>query len=644
MTPLMAVRVGSVFDVRRLSLLHVLSYDLRVMPKESDRSIRTLTQEFLQQSIIAGARRVIAHRNHLDRINVFPVPDRDTGTNLAQTMSAIVDGLRQPLPSLAAVSSSVATSALMGAQGNSGVIFAQFFQGLREELSDSVTVSVQRFAAALRRASARAREALAQPREGTILTVISDVAEHLSRHAERLPDFRAFLDEGLCVARQSLAETTGRLAVLKQAGVVDAGALGFVHFLEGVRDFFHRGSKEEPLPQQTDALPAAPLRPVPQELSFRYCVEALVLGEHLPHRDVIEQLATLGDSVVVAGTSTEIHAHVHSNVPAYVLEALAQFGDVQRPKVEDMLASIATTPVASTRSGIALVTDSACDLPIEILTKRKVHVVPVRLAFGDTVLRDRVDITPREFYERLTKASVFPKTSQPRPMDFLALYRHLAQHHEGIVSVHLSAEVSGTAQGAQTAARQVTEETGIPIEIVDSRSAAAAEGLTVWAASEAIEAACSLADCAAIAREAARSAQVYVFVPSVEYFVRGGRLSPLKGRLARLLHLSPVLTVEDGRIVPAGKSFSTHAAQQRVLRKSLRHARKMDRPAFVVSHSAAPALAAMYRTQLLLKVPNASVWVTDTAPAIGSHAGPGGAAIAVVDAALVDRLIETRNG
>jgi DegV family protein with EDD domain len=615
------------------------------MTQSRDRSIRILTRAFLQQSVIAGARRVITHRDHLDRINVFPVPDHDTGTNLALTMAAIVDGLRRPLPSLDAVSSTIASSALTGAQGNSGVIFAQFFQGLREGFSDSVQVSVQRFAEALRRASTRAREALAQPREGTILTVISDVADHLSRHAERLPDFRALLDEGLRVAKQSLTETTNRLAVLKQAGVVDAGALGFVHFLEGIRDFFSRGgAAEEAPPPMTNEPSERPPSPVPQRLDFRYCVEAVVRGERIPQREVIERLSTLGDSVVVAGTDTEIHAHVHSNVPAYVLALLAGYGEVGTPKVEDMLVAVADQPTTQERSGIALVTDSACDLPMEILTERRVHVVPVRLAFGDEVLLDRVDITPAEFYARLTVSPVFPKTSQPRPIDFLTLYKHLAQTYEGIVSVHLSTEVSGTWQSAQTAARQVSEGIGVPIEVVDCRSASAAEGLVVWAASRAIEARCTLADCAEIARETAQRTYVYVYVPTVEYFVRGGRLSPMAGRLAKLLHLCPVLSVEDGRIVPAGKALGTRAAQQRVLNAILRHARGMDRPTFVVSQSAAPQLAEEYRVQLLLKAGDACVWSTDTAPAIGSHAGPGAAAIAVTDASLIDRAIEMRNG
>ena len=611
------------------------------MSCSSDRFVRTLTREFLQQSVVAGARRVIAHRDHLDRINVFPVPDRDTGTNLALTMNAIVKGLQQPLPSLAAVSSSIATSALNGAQGNSGVIFAQFFQGLREGFSDSVQVSVRRFTEALRRASTRAREALAQPREGTILTVINDVAEHLSRHAERLPDFKTLLDEGLRVAKDSLAETTGRLAALRQAGVVDAGALGFVHFLEGIRDFFCRGAEiGSGGPPATDKPSGPPPSPAPQRLDFRYCVEAVIRGERIPQREVIERLTHLGDSVAVAGADNEFHAHVHSNVPAYVLETLAGYGELRSPKVEDMLVAVASEPTTQARNGIALVTDSACDLPMEILVERRVHIVPVRLAFGDEVLLDRVDITPTQFYARLETSPVFPKTSQPRPADFLTIYRHLTQTYEAIVSVHLSAGLSGTWQSAQTAARQVTDETGVPIEVIDCRSASAAEGLVVWATSQAIEAGCTFAECTRIARETAQRTRVYVYVPTVEYFVRGGRLSPLKGRLVDLLHLRPILMSKDGGLSTAGKAFGARAAQRRVVQEVLRQAREMDRPTFVVSQSAAPKLAEQYREQLLLRARDAFVWVTDTAPAIGSHAGPGGAAIAVTDAALVDRSIE----
>ena len=604
---------------------------------------RVLNPESLRELIIAGARRVIAHREYLDLINVFPVPDKDTGTNLALTMRAILDGLQQPLPSLAAVSSTVATSALTGAQGNSGVIFAQFFQGLREEISDSVQLSMQRFAQAVRCAATRAREALAQPCEGTILTVISDVAEHLGRQADRLPDFRALLDEAVAVARRSLERTTDQLAVLKKAGVVDAGALGFVHFLEGIRDFFHFGSQDDVSAELSEDEQIEVPKSVSIQVSFRYCTEAVVWGEDIDRKEVIKKLATLGDSVVVAGDREEIHAHVHSNAPAYVLELLSHYGTISTQKVEDMLAGIkmpedGASP--SERTGIALVTDSVCDLPMQFLTQEQIHVVPVRVVFGEEPLLDRVDITPTQFYQRLQTLEEFPKTSQPKPADFLTLYRHLASTNSSILSIHVSAGVSGTWQSATLAAKQVSNEAGVPIAVIDSRSASGAEGLVVWATTRAVKAGLSAAQCTAVANHAAQNSDIFVYVPSVEYFVRGGRLSPLQGRIAKLLSLLPVLTMKDGNLAPAAKVIGRRSARKRVLYSVLKVARGMQRPLFVISHSAALDLAEQARSDVLRRFPGSNVWITDTAPAIGSHAGPGGLAVSVLDAGLIEERIQ----
>jgi len=612
------------------------------MPSVENTETRILNKECLRELIIAGARRVIAHREHLDRINVFPVPDKDTGTNLALTMRAIIEGLQQPMPSLAAVSSTVAASALTGAQGNSGVIFAQFFQGMREEISDSVQLSMQRFAQALRCAATRAREALAQPREGTILTVISDVAEHLSRQADRMPDFRALLDEGLAMARRSLEKTTDQLAELKKAGVVDAGALGFVHFLEGIRDFLYFGARDDASMELSEDEKTDAPKPAPVQVSFRYCTEAVVWGEDINRKDVIEKLSTLGDSVVVAGNSEEIHAHVHTNAPAYVLELLSQYGTLATQKVEDMLASIEMFEVAanpSERKGIALVTDSVCDLPMQFLTQEKIHVVPVRVVFGEEPLLDRVDITPTQFYQRLQTAEEFPKTSQPKPADFLVLYRHLANTCSSILSIHLSAEVSGTWQSANVAARQVSNDSGVPIAVIDSRSASAAEGLVVWAAAQAVKAGLSAAQCTAIANHAAQNTDIFVYVPSVEYFVRGGRLTSLQGRIAKLLHMLPVLTIRDGNLAPAAKVIGRQSARKRVLRNLLKAAQGFHSPMFVISHSAALDLAEQARSDVLRRFPGSNVWITDTAPAIGSHSGPGGFAVAVLNAGSIEERI-----
>ncbi len=607
--------------------------------KASD-SVPVLSRETLRECVLAGARRVIAHRDHLNEINVFPVPDRDTGTNLAVTMRAIIAGLGQPLPSVGAVGTTLAATALAGAQGNSGVILAQFFQGLHEGIGDGMHVTVERFAAAMRHAAARARAALAQPREGTILTVMSEVADQLVACCkDRAQDFRALLDEGLRAARRSLAETPQRLAVLRDAGVVDAGALGFVHFLEGIRDhLFHEA--EEEVAAAPEAPPDVPrVSTLDEPLDFRYCTEAVLRGTSLDRAHLLERLSALGDSAVVAGTEAVLHAHVHTNVPALVLESMADVGTLESEKIDDMWTSLGELAPRTERSGTAIVTDSVCDLPVELVVARRIHVVPFRVAFGDDVYVDGVHLTPRAFAARLERASSLPTTSQPSPADFETLYRLLSQRSASIVSLHISAAVSGTIDSAMRAARKITEATGVSIEVVDTRTASAGEACVVWAAARAADCGLDATACSRVARVAADACSLFVYVPSVRYFVLGGRLTALEGRIARWLRLLPVLTLREGRVVPAGKVFGQRRGVRSVLRRISDAASRAADPLFVISHSEAPELAAEYERALRRRWPLARILIGHAGPALSSHSGPGGAVVATLDVAAVDRAI-----
>lgn len=611
-----------------------------VVAKKSGGEIRYLSGERLRQAVIAGAHRVIANKDYLDLINVFPVPDSDTGSNLAATMRAVLRALRRPQPSFAAVSETIASSALAGARGNSGVIMAQFLQGLHEGTSDQLRVSVAKFVAAAKRAATSAREALAAPQEGTILTVMSDFVDHVTFQAGRLGDFIPLMEGGVRAARRSLAETTNQLAVLRKAGVVDAGALGFVNFLEGILDYFKRGTVAVKVVEQEPKQASAPVRDAPtQRIDFRYCTEAVVVGDRIDRAALKSRLTSLGDSIVVAGTEREVHVHLHSNVPAYVLETLAELGKIRSHRAEDMLAQVEGAPGEVDRSGVAVVTDSVCDLPLSFLTAERIHVVPVQVAFGEEEeYRDRVEITPKQFYAKLARSQILPKTSQPSPAEFLRVYRYLARYCAGILSIHVSSEVSGTYQVALTAARTVSNETGVPIEVIDSRSASGAQGLVVWAAARAVAAGLSLAACRRLSGEAAASTDIFVFVPTVEYFVRGGRLSPVQGRIAEWLHLKPILTVKEGTIAVAGKAIGQRRAMRKTLCLATERAEKMDAPTFILAHSDAVELATHYAKSLRHRFPRSLVMVTNATPALGAHAGPGGTAIAVLDAAPIGRM------
>lgn len=200
----------------------------------------------LHRAIVAGIREVIARQDYLNKINVFPVPDRDTGTNLALTMNAIIEGTYTFYkPEINQLLEQVADSALNGARGNSGAIFAQFFQGFSEGAHDThKQMTTRNFVSAIATGVNFAHRALSQPQEGTILTVMRDFSDELTRQQLTNDDidFVTLFERGLKVAQTSLEKTTKQLKSLRKAGVVDAGAQGLVDFLNGIYQFMLNGA------------------------------------------------------------------------------------------------------------------------------------------------------------------------------------------------------------------------------------------------------------------------------------------------------------------------------------------------------------------------------------------------------------------
>ncbi|WP_309542073.1 DAK2 domain-containing protein [Nitratidesulfovibrio liaohensis] len=307
----------------------------------------------------AAARRLIEKHGHLNAINVFPVPDGDTGSNMAGTMKSIVASTSAtPESSIGRMSSIVAESALMGARGNSGVILAQFLAGFSEGVKDLSRVSPRDFAEAASLAARRAVEAIAHPKEGTILTVIRDWAEHLRENCHSYKDFHHLLYDSLDRARQSVQETREKLAALKAADVVDAGGLGFVYLLEGIAEFTERGTINRPgkaagAADTTGAASAhgddeaasatlgeAQERVAVEELTYGYCTECLIRSEAaspIDREELRVRLEELGDSIVVAGAGAVTRIHVHTDTPDTVFAIAAEYGEVSHHKAEDML-------------------------------------------------------------------------------------------------------------------------------------------------------------------------------------------------------------------------------------------------------------------------------------------------------------------
>ncbi|MDZ7794617.1 MAG: DAK2 domain-containing protein [Spirochaetia bacterium] len=201
----------------------------------------------LKRALIAAGRRVQIYREQLNSINVFPVADSDTGTNMGSTLTAMTRGIIDSSDSsLAAVSRSAADYALSGARGNSGTILSQFFYGLTKGIEDRSRINTRAFSEIVRRAVDYTYEALSEPVEGTILTVLRVWSEKLVETSKKTADFAQLFTESLSYAKEALLDTRRRLPSLRKAKVVDAGALGFVYMIEGIVKFYRKWKDTRP--------------------------------------------------------------------------------------------------------------------------------------------------------------------------------------------------------------------------------------------------------------------------------------------------------------------------------------------------------------------------------------------------------------
>ena len=276
-----------------------------------------------------------ANRRRIDDLNVYPVPDGDTGTNLTLTARSIVEALdASRAADRAALAKELTRAALMGARGNSGVIFSQIVRGAAEALGETGAIDAARLRRALRGASDAAYRAVRRPVEGTMLTVIRELAEEAEEGRNRALDVAALLRTLVTRGEDALARTPDQLAVLKEAGVVDAGGAGLLEILRGIAAAVTGEALPDAPPEETHE---AGLDAIHQELSeFRYCTVFVVEGEDLDAAALEAGLEQLGDSLLVVGDPAALKVHVHTDDPGAALALATRVGTIEGVEIANM--------------------------------------------------------------------------------------------------------------------------------------------------------------------------------------------------------------------------------------------------------------------------------------------------------------------
>lgn len=578
----------------------------------------------LRNAFLAGIANVLKHRDHINKINVFPVPDGDTGTNLAFTLNEIRGALAVVPKSLPELLETIANAALDGARGNSGAIMAQYFQGLSDSSQSYQVLDAKRLAMVSSAAAQSAWSAMTHPVPGTLPTVLEDFAEELSNRAnEGVEDIRALLHLGLKRAKKSLADTPKKLAVLKDAGVVDAGGQGFVDFLEGVWQFVRSGQvPEAPTPQQSTAASAHAAADVHAHTSaperHRFCTECLIDGETLDVPSLRAELEALdASSLVVAGSVKRARVHIHTDAPGDVFRICGNYGELKQQKADDMTKQHA---LMNQQGQVAIVTDSAADLPAEEIDRLGIHVVPVRLNFGDEEFLDKLTITPSEFYERVSQSTLKPQTSQPPASAFTRQFELLTSHGLNVLAMQVSGRLSGTLQAAKTASRHDPEH----IEVFDTQTAACGQALLVLFAAEAAAKGWETTAIVSKLKELRSSVSTFALVRDLSWGVRGGRVKPWMDKVSKKLGIHLILTPKEGVLKPCSVVRAGPKALTRYANFLLKRMAKARTYRVIISHNNARNDALALRDALLRGHPNvAACWVEEASPAVGAHAGPG---------------------
>src|SRR5512133_1926531 len=512
----------------------------------------------LYYTFIAGARKVIEHQVELNKINVFPVNDGDTGTNLASTIRAVVDSLH-PHRSYKITADRIAETTLVNARGNSGIIFAQFLYGMSMETGDFKTITIRQFAESIKNSIRYIYEAVANPVEGTMLTVIKDWANYIYDNRNRITDFNQLFLGSMDILYRSLIETKSKLAVLTKANVVDAGGRGFVFFVEGIIDFItNRNLKDLIQVKAETALFEKLEESIPEKVDFRYCTEALIKNSSIDKKSLMPVLEKYGNSIVVAGSDKMRRLHIHTNNPSGLFSELRNTGTLAFQKADDMVRQ--SQVVYDRKWKIALVTDSTCDLAQDLIDTYQINMLPININFGENHYLDKITIQPEQFYTLLKENKDYPKSSQVNEKSFTNLYSHLASHYDSIIAIHLSDKLSGTFNSSQKAAKAISKEFNKPISVINSKNLSGALGLVVLRTAQAIEAGYTHDQIVRMAEDWTSHIRIFVSVKSIKYLVRGGRVSAVRGLIARMLNINPIVSIdESGKAIVFDKSFNQKA-------------------------------------------------------------------------------------
>lgn len=499
---------------------------------------------------VSGADLVIKNKEKLNRINIFPVADGDTGSNLEATLKSAIEFAKVD-KSFSQTTLSMAEAIVSGARGNSGIIFAQYIMGLAEESGERESLHMNDFININILSSKKLYKAVSRPVEGTILTVIRVWSEYLENHREEFETFEDMFEQSMEAAYCALRNTTSQLDILRKHNLVDSGGSGFVYFLEGIKNALHKknhNDNEESENENSKSQMEKIISDFPKILDdhsntgkYRYCCECLITGSGSGAQDMSTALDKYGDSIICIEHAGVFHIHVHSNTPWDVFEAMSGFGAIKRPKIDDMTLGKRLEEKTQT---IAIVTDSIADIPDEIVEKHDIYIIPLNIQSGESTYIDRIGISRQKIYDDMKKKEIYPSSSMPNDIQVMEKLELLSLHYKSIIAITVSSRLSGVYDTFHKAAA-ILEEKGVRIKVIDSRLNSAAQGLMVLKTAQLIEEGKDFDTVVDMARSIAEKTEIYVALSTLKNVSRSGRVPRKTASAGAAIGLKAMISLDS---------------------------------------------------------------------------------------------------
>jgi len=591
-----------------------------------------ITFHTLRQMLILAYKKVIHKKESINSINMFPVPDKDTGDNLTATLEGVYHAINQKsFNNIIEFRDAVIDGAICNSSGNIGIIVTGFLNGFLSNLHND-SISIIDFNNAFSQGMVSAYESIQNPKEGTILDVIQGANDSLSSSSIK-DDFKKILKNAINKAKDSLNATQLKMNLYLKTTTVDAGGYGFLlmleGFLEGLKGKNNHININKKIFQKTTSFF--------QIINHRYEVISLIQSPIITKEEIIKELISYGDSLDIVEANQKIKVHIHTDLPDEVVDLISKYGTVINIKTTDMAQQVGENN--NKKSAIGLVVDGTTSLDSEFTLESNISVVPFKAKWekvDQEITDSKISIYQKmKLFENKTKKYGWPKTSQPSPQAFLTAFKEQLQKYNYIICITASSTISGSYNCSLQARSYLPISDQNRVIIPDFRQVGPGQAFLTIKANELIKQGYSHQQIEKELDFLSSNLKVFVVPDKITWAVKGGRVSGNKAKLvnfAQKINFRPTLYLTPKgigimKIYFGHKSvpFLTHKYLNQIAKKTNINNLPLK---IIIQHSCETQVIDKFKNKLDPKKFQI-IHISELSPVLGVHGGPDSIAIGI---------------